>query len=134
LLLTLLLGLLMQFAAMAHFGRSLEDTVLRVLPSLAYLKTMAAEKLNVENEANTWKAVMLLHREKYQPAFIIEELPELITFYVVLGTAFKDGEILTVTRDKIKFAEITADQILHFSRRFGKGYASLVKQKGAVLL
>ena len=98
LLLMFLLGLLMQFSAVAGFGSNLEELVLKFVPSLRNLKTIAAEKLELENAANSWKPVMVLHEKKYFPAFIIEELNELMTLYLIRGTGINEGEILITSK------------------------------------
>jgi uncharacterized membrane protein len=123
-----LLGLLMQLSIVSSFGKSLEDVVVKFVPSLNQIKTMAAEKLDVENTSNTWKPVLLLHEKKYFPAFVIEELNDLITLYTIIGTSINDGEILITRKSDVSIVEITASQIRLFSKQYGKGYLSLIEK------
>jgi hypothetical protein len=131
LLLMFLLGLLMQLSFIAVFGKSLEDTVIKFIPSLNNFKDMMAEKLRLEDLSGNWKPVLMFHDDNYQPGFIIEESEDLITVYIVKGTTLNDGEILITRKDKLSFTDITASQIHSFSKQFGKGYLSLIKKSNS---
>ena len=127
------LGLLMGIGVVAVFGKSLESTVLKLFPSLSYFKTMASEKLDFRDESTNWKAVILFYEDSYQGGFIIEEEPDLITFYVMKGTTLNDGEVHIIPREKVKFFEIPPSELVHRSRQYGKGFLSLIKQHSAEL-
>ncbi|HTQ64553.1 MAG TPA: hypothetical protein VMI12_07125 [Puia sp.] len=129
-LVIILLGLLMRFSVIAGFGKSIDEVMTKLVPSFNELKSMAVEKLNLETELNTWKPVLLFHKRKYLPAFIIEEQTDLVTFYVVMGTNIHDGELLITEKNEVAFTPITTEEIHHNSRQYGKGYLSLIKQSG----
>jgi uncharacterized membrane protein len=121
-----LLGLLMQFSLVAGIGKEMEEIVFKFIPSLRNLKTIAAEKLDLVNATNAWKPVIVLHDKKYFPAFVIEELDDLITLYLIMGTAISEGELLITSKKEITLITITAIEINQFSKQYGKGYLSLV--------
>ncbi|HRI22584.1 MAG TPA: hypothetical protein PLA68_16600 [Panacibacter sp.] len=123
-----LLGLLMQFSIVAGFTKNLQDVILKFIPSLNHLKTMAAEKLDFDNTLNTWKPVLLFYENRYSPAFIIEENEHLITFFLTKGTSLNEGEILITDKNETVFLEITSKQMHQCSKQYGKGYLSLIKK------
>jgi hypothetical protein len=53
--------------------KEMEDTILKFVPSLHYLKLMADDKLELENTQSAWKTVLLFFERKYNAAFIVEE-------------------------------------------------------------
>jgi len=132
LLLVFFLGLLMRISFIAGFGQSIDEAVTKLIPSINELKTMAQEKLNLENESGSWKAVLLLHQEKFLPAFVIEELSDLVTFYIVTGTSLKEGELLITSKNDVRYVPISAADMRLFSRQYGKGYLQLISQSGLV--
>ena len=127
LVLMFILGLLMNFSFIRRFGKNMEEIVFRFFPSLAQLKTVAAEKMDIENAANTWKPVLLLYENKYTPAYIIEEEDDLITFFVIKGTKLDEGEMLITPAKDVTMRSITSDEIRNFSKQYGKGYISFIK-------
>jgi uncharacterized membrane protein len=127
LVLMFILGLLMNFSYIRRFGKNMEEVVFRFVPSLAQLKTVAAEKMDIENAANTWKAVLLLYENKYTPAFIIEEEDDLVTFFVIKGTKLDEGEMLIAPAKDVTMIPITSNEMRNFSKQYGKGYISFIK-------
>lgn len=128
LVLMLLLGLLMQFSVVAAFRKSLEELVLKFIPSLNHLNTMAAEKFDFDDATNTWKPVLLYYENKYSPAFLIEENDQLITFFLIKGTSLAEGEILITGKNDVQFTEMTFAQMHQYNKQYGKGFLSLIKK------
>lgn len=127
-ILMFLLGLLMQLSAVAGFRKNLEELVLKFIPSLNHLKTMAAEKLDFDEATSGWKPVLLFYENKYSAAFIVEENDKLITFFLTKGTSLSEGEIVITDKSEIVFSEITSRQMHQCSKQYGKGYISLIKK------
>ena len=125
-----LLGLLMQFSKVAGIGKALEELVFKFIPSLKNLKAIAAEKLDLEMASNAWKPVLVLYEKKYSPAFIIEELDDLITIYIIVGTSVSSGELLITSKNEVSFISVTANEIHQFSKQYGEGYLSLIAKGG----
>ena len=128
-LIIFVLGLLMRVSFISRLEKSVDGLVTKLIPTLHQFKVMAAEKLDLDNEVNDWKPVMVLHEEKYFPAFIIEEQDDRITLYVIKGTSIhEDGEILITSKSEVILSEITANDIHRCSKQFGKGYLELIKK------
>lgn len=127
LILVLLLGLLMRVPNVSLFREKLEATLLRFVPSLNYLKLMAADKMHLENNQNAWKPVLIFHEGKYNPAFIVEENAELITLFVCKTTNLKDGELLITNKKDIRFYPSSFEELNNYSKAFGKGMISLIR-------
>jgi uncharacterized membrane protein len=124
-----LLGLLMQISFISETRQQLENTILKFVPSLNYLKLMAADKLEVQNSQNSWKPVLVFSEEKYSAAFIVEETETLVTLFVSKGTSLKEGEILTANKKDVQLFPATYEQLNKFSRGFGKGFISIIENK-----
>lgn len=122
-----LLGLLMRFSVVTGFRKGMEEVVLKFIPSLNHLKTMAADKLDFDHATNLWKPVLIHFENKYSPAFMVEENEELVTLFVTKGTSLDEGEILIANKKEISFSAITATQMKHCSKQFGKGYIAFIK-------
>jgi hypothetical protein len=127
-LLVFLLGVLMRISVLAGWRKSIENFMVRLFPSLAQFQTMAAEQLNMENELSTWKAVILMHQQKYYPAFLIEEMGDLITFFLFKSISALNGEILITDKKEVKYFPITTTDIMAFSKTYGKGYLELIQK------
>ncbi len=121
------LGLLMRISFLAGLGKSIEDLVFRLIPSLNAARNMMAEKLDVQNALGTWKPVMMHYEEIYMPAFLIEESDDLVTLFLMKGIELSEGEILITKKEKVRLTELTTSQIHIFSKQFGKGYLSVIK-------
>jgi hypothetical protein len=106
--------------------------ITRFIPSLNEFKSTAAEKRNMETETSTWKPVLLPHKTKYFPAFLIEELQDLVTLYVVQGTSVHEGELLITRKNDILLSSVSLEEFLRFSKQYGKGYLPWVKKSGMV--
>jgi hypothetical protein len=127
LLFILLLGLLMKISVVSGIRQKMEDTILKFVPSLNYLRLMGADKLDPEDSHNNWKPVLLNAEGKYHAAFIVEETETLITLFVSKGTSLKEGEILTTHKKDITVIPATFEQLDKFSKGFGKGFISLIE-------
>jgi hypothetical protein len=128
LVLMFILGMLMQLSFVSGYGKTIESTVAKFVPSLNNVQSMVAEKLNLQNATAGWKPVLLLHENKYQPAFVIEELDDLITIFIMKGVSLDDGEILITSKSEVVTTDITANQIHIFSKQYGKGYLALIQK------
>ncbi|MFI5153011.1 MAG: hypothetical protein ACHQET_06720 [Chitinophagales bacterium] len=128
-----LLGILMQVRFVSTIGRSIDEFVTKLIPSLGQFKAMTAEKLDLENEAGAWKPVMVLHEAKYFPGFVVEEVSDKITLFLVKGNNIQEGEILITSKSEISLVAIDAHDIHQFSRQYGKGYLALITEKGQSL-
>lgn len=128
-LLVLIMGLLMRLAYFERFGRSMEDVVFKIFPSLNQLKITAIEKLELENNTESWKPVLLFHEERFTPAFIIEQNEEMITLFVLKSVDISNGEFLITRKEAVQYQEITAKEIRQYTRQFGKGFLPLIDKK-----
>ena len=125
--LILFLGMLMKISLISRLGTDMESVILRFIPSLNQLKSIANEKLDLGIAQDTWKPVIMLHEQKYSPALIIEENDTLITLFVSKGTSLKDGEILITNKGEVRLHPITAHELHMCSKAFGKGFLSLIR-------
>lgn len=127
-LIMLLLGVLMQLSFFAAITQTVEDVVIKFIPSLNNVKSLVEEKFDIENASPDWKPVILLHEQKYFGAFIIEELENLITLYVLKGISLDEGEILITDKKDVVTFDITASDLHKFGKQFGKGYLPRIKK------
>jgi uncharacterized membrane protein len=127
LIVILLLGLLMRVSFIAGIRQKMEDTILRFVPSLNYLKLMEANQLDLKNSQNSWKPVLINAGDKFHAAFIVEESDDLITLFVSKGTSLKEGEILTTFKKNVTTIPATFDLLNKYSKAFGKGFISMAK-------
>ena len=128
LIIVFILGLLTRFASVSTIRQQLENIIIRFVPSLHYLKLMAADKLTIANSQPAWKPVLVFSEEKYSAGFIVEESELLVTIFVSKGTSLKDGEILTANKADVLLFPATYEQLDRFSREFGKGFISIINQ------
>jgi uncharacterized membrane protein len=128
LMLVFVLGLLMRITFIASLGKSLEEIVFKFFPSLNQLKVTAAEKLNLETTTGSWKPVLLLYENKYNGAFVVEQNEEFITLFVLKGIEISDGEILITKKEEVQIQDISAFDLHHFTKQYGKGFLSLIKK------
>ncbi len=128
LVIVLLLGLMMRLPNVSRFREKMEATIIRFVPSLNYLKLMAADKMHLETSQSNWKPVLVCHEEKYNAAFIVEENEELITLFVCKTTNLKDGELLITRKKDIRFYPANFEQLNNYSKAFGKGMLSLIRE------
>lgn len=122
------LGLLMRIKIVSTIRKEMENTILKFVPSLNYLKLMADGKLEVDNTQETWKSGLLYFEGKYSAAFIVEESDTLITLFVSKSTSIKEGEILMANKKDISFFHASYIELHKYSRAFGKGFISLVRK------
>ncbi len=127
LVLIFILGLLMQIAVVASVRKELEDTILKVVPSMNQLKLMAAEKLDLENATSNWKPVLVYREEAYLPAYITEENEQWITFVLAKISASEQGDILIAKKENCSYIEINMKQMHHFTKQYGRGFLSVLK-------
>ena len=127
-IITFLLGLLMQFSFVKKNRRYLEEWILKLVPSLNQLKLMAEEKLDIENTTSNWKPVLLKNGEQYLPAYIIEENEEWITMAKIKIPTIEPGDLLITKKSAITYTEITMKELRQFNKQFGKGYISFIKK------
>jgi uncharacterized membrane protein len=127
-LIILLLGLLMRIKSVSNIRQRVEEMILKFVPSLNYLKLMADDKLDIGNSHDTWKPVLLFHESSYNAAFIVEEDDSMVTLFVSKGPSLKEGDIVTAYKKDIEMAPATFDQLTKYSREFGKGFISLIKE------
>ena len=128
-IITFLLGLLMQFSVVKKNRRYLEEWILKLVPSLNQLKLMAEEKLDIENTTSNWKPVLLKNGEQYLPAYIIEENEEWITMAKIKIPTTDPGDLLITKKSAISYTEITMKELRQFNKQFGKGYISFIEKK-----
>jgi hypothetical protein len=126
LLFVFLLGLLMRFSFMKIFSSYLEEIVLKIFPSFAFLKTVGAEKLGIENVDNTWRPVLVQKTNECFPAFLIEEKGEWINLVKVKAPNSEIGDILIVRKEGVELHDITHKEMKALNKQYGKGYLPLV--------
>lgn len=126
LLLILLLGLLMRFSFMKVFSSYLEEIVLKIFPSFAFLKTVGAERLGIENVDNTWRPVLVKKNNECFPAFLIEEKGEWINIVKVKAPNSEIGDIQIIRKDGIVLYEITHKEMKALNKQYGKGYLPII--------
>jgi len=127
-LIILFLGFLLRIDSVSKIRQQIEDLILKFVPSLNFLKLMAADKLELANSQNAWKPVLLFIESRYNAAFIVEEDESMVTLFVSKGTTLKDGEIVTAYKKDILIVPATYEQLNKFSRSFGKGFISVVNK------
>ncbi|MEY2916893.1 MAG: hypothetical protein RIS73_607 [Bacteroidota bacterium] len=127
-IITFLLGLLMQFSFVKKNRRYLEEWILKLVPSLNQLKLMAEEKLDIENTTSNWKPVLLKNGEQYLPAYIIEENEEWITMAKIKIPTIDPGDLLITKKSAITYTEITMKELRQFNKQFGRGYISFIEK------
>ncbi len=125
-LLILILGLFMQLKSIAKFGQNMEETVIKVIPSLNYLKMMAAEKLALEDTQVQWKPVLLHKRGNYFPAYIIEEKADFITWCYTKVPGTEPNFLVISPKNDISYTPITLKEMESYNSKFGKGYIDLI--------
>lgn len=128
LMIVFVLGLLMRINIIADLGKSLEELVFKFFPSLNQLKVTAAEKLNLETKAESWKPVLILFENKYNAAYEIEQNETFVTLFVIKGIEISDGEILITRKEDVQIQNITSKELHHFTKQYGKGFLSLIKK------
>ncbi len=94
------------------------------------MKTLTADKLDFDTNADQWKPVLLYYEEKYCPAYIVEEDERMISLFMMKGATLSEGEVLITEKSKVKMESITAVELHQFSRQFGKGFLSVLREKG----
>ncbi len=129
-LIIMLLGLLMQLSATARLKDQVEDMLIAIVPSLGRIKSLASEKLSLEQSVKHWKPILLRHEEKFNPAYLIEKKKGLVTLYVILSHITSEGEFLIIAENEIQYAEISFDQLIRCTRSYGRGIIDLIHEKG----
>ena len=125
--LVFLLGLLMEVAFIARFGKDVDALILKLFPSLNHFKIMAAEHLDAEGAEHSWRPVLLKQGNTMKPAYVIEEAGEWVTLGLVKGYHTEPGEMLIIKRSEVSYDDITLKDMKKFGKQFGKGYLSLAK-------
>jgi hypothetical protein len=125
-----ILGLLMNISLVVKLRRIVESWILKFIPSLNHLKLMAADKLDLENAVSNWKPILLEKGPECIPAYIIEEDVEWITVAIAKGTTTEPKDMLIIKKSSISYQEITMKQMRDFNKQYGKGYISLVSNRG----
>jgi len=125
LVITFLLGLLMQLSFVSKIRKHIEELILKFFPAFNHLKLMAAEKFDLENATHNWKPVLVLKGEQYLPAYLIEENQEWITLALTKPPSTEPRDMLIIKKNLISYKEITLKQMDDYNKHFGKGYLSL---------
>jgi hypothetical protein len=128
LVLTFLLGLLMQLPFIAKLSRQLEDIILNMVPSLNHLKLMAVEKLDAENASTNWKPVLIEKGNSFLPAYLIEESADWITYSKIKIPGTDPGDVVVEKREGIGYTAISMTQLRQYNKQFGKGYISMIEK------
>lgn len=128
LVLTFLLGLLMQLSLIAKLSKQLEDVILKMVPSLNHLKLIAVEKLDAENAATNWKPVLIEKGSCFLPAYLIEESAKWITYSKIKIPGTDPGDMVVEKKEGIKYSALSMSQLKQYNKQFGKGYISLIEQ------
>jgi uncharacterized membrane protein len=126
----LLLGLLMQVRLVSKIKAQVEEVILQFIPSLNQLKLMAADTLDLDDsESSTWRPVLVYYKEwgHYSSAFVVEEDDELVTLFVTLEHAIKQGEIRVYHKEKIELIPIGFTDLHKGNRAAGKGFLKLIQ-------
>jgi hypothetical protein len=122
LVLIFLLGMLRQLPLVKKFSQFMEEIVLKVFPSFSYLKTVGAEKFDVENADNTWRAVVIKKENDLFPAFLIDENADWITLVKVKAPGTDLGDFLICRKNTVGIQEITIKEMKQLNKQYGKGY------------
>ena len=125
-ILVVALGFISELPSFSRYKEKMEALFLKIYPPLSYLKMMADEKLHVESVRADWKPVLALIDNRYMPAYIIEEDDEWVTLSVLYVPKSDPMVILIVPKDATQLIPLTATQMHHNNRFFGKGHLSLI--------
>ena len=126
-LIILVLGLMMMLPMMERFRNSLEDFVVLFIPSLARMKTLATQRIDLESAAHTWQPILLYVEEKYFPGFLVEESDEFAVINILMNQSLDESELCVMSRHHVRYAKITMKELSRCVRQFGQGMTELIR-------
>ena len=127
LMIAFVLGLLMRIKWIASKRGDVESLVTKFIPSLNYLKLMAAERLNADEIDLNWKPVLVLKGDQCFPAYLLEENEEWITLATVQAPNTDPGGMLIIKQSAIKCIPITMKEMRINNKQFGIGYIDKIE-------
>jgi hypothetical protein len=122
LVLVFILGMLRKLPLVKKFSLFMEEVVMKVFPSFSYLKTMGAEKFDIEEAGNTWKPVIIKKENELFPALLIDENNDWVTLIKVKAPGTDLGDFLICQKRTIKIQETTIKEMKQLNKQYGKGY------------
>lgn len=115
------LGLLLQRATILNrVSDAIEGVVVRFIPSLGFLKSMADEKFDVETE-DAWVGILFEDEGSWVPAFLIEESPQWVTIFFAEAPKGDGGEVRVFAREKVNFRQVDLSVVRSSLRVYGAG-------------
>ncbi len=110
-----------------RFQKACLKLVTKFIPSLNYLKLMAAERLNADDIDLNWKPVLVLRGDQCFPAYLLEENEEWITLATVQAPNTDPGGMLIIKQSAIKCIPITMKEMRINNKQFGIGYINKIQ-------
>ena len=107
LMLIFLLGMLMRLSIVKRFSQFTEEIVLKIFPSFSYLKTVGAEKLDIQYAENTWKPVVVIKENEMFPAFLVDDDGEWVTLIKVKAPGTDLGDFIICRKNAMGIKEIS---------------------------
>jgi|GEM_PF-2260367 hypothetical protein len=126
LLLILALGLFMQFPVVTKIRDSIEEIILRFIPSLNQLKTVLAERFDREHATSFWKPVLLEQSDTYGFAFLVEESAEIGVFFKLEGNSFHEGKTKILKRKHYTYTHVEPAEMRKCLKQYGIGSTELI--------
>ena len=126
-ILIFLMGMLMRLSLVKRFSQFTEEIVLKIFPSFSYLKTVGAEKLDIEHAENTWKPVVVIKENEMFPAFLIDEDGEWVTLIKVKAPGTDLGDFIICRENAMGIKEISIKEMKQLNKQYGHGYLKYLK-------
>ncbi len=121
----LVLGLFMQFRFVTKIRDSIEEIILRFIPSLNQFKTLLAERFDREHATSLWKPVLLHQSDGYCFAFLVEESPEIGVFFI-LESSLHEGSTEILKREAYTYTPVDPADMRKCMKQYGAGSAALI--------
>jgi uncharacterized membrane protein len=118
-------GLFMQFSFVASIRDSIEEIILRFIPSLNQLKTVLAERFDREHATSFWKPVLLQQSHAYCFAFLVEESPEIGVFFI-LENSLHEGKTEILKREEYTYTHVEPADMRKCLKQYGAGSTALI--------
>ena len=122
----LLMGFMMQFSNVSRIRDSLENIILRFIPSLNYVKTLIADMIDREHATPGWQSVVLKLHDTHCFAFLVEETDDTGVFFHLKGTNLSSGETIILQKGSYHYHQIDTEKMRKCLKHFGKGASKLI--------
>jgi len=123
----LLMGLVANLKLAQRFLQWLESNVLMLLPGYMFMKQMR-ESIFAEDSINAYKVILVQAEEGWQLAYLIEEIDENnVAVFIPDVPNPSEGNLLYMSKEKIKEVNISYKESLKILRRHGGGSAAYLK-------